>query len=380
MKNPATQLRQCVPRAAFAFRGYNTTNLGRSAELLAHPRYTAIVEQVLDEASQICRDITSKPIDLAARIRRREETTLASYDEAIALVVAMSLAQIRLLEQCFDIRYADSPLTFGYSLGELTAIIAGGVFPMSEALRVPLVVAEDCVALAEGVTMGVLFSRGPALNLDDVQRLCLSINMQGEGVIGISAYLAPNTCLLMGQGETISRFAERMRDVFHERVYLRKNADQWPPVHTSIVWQRGVPNRAGILMHTLSGGFTPPSPPVLSLVTGECSYDGLNARELLNKWIDHPQRLWDAVEATLTMGLDTVIHVGPDPNLIPATFKRLSENILAQQNENLSLRALSRVVRNPWLAALLPQHASLLRAPLQQHLILEDWLLDHAAD
>ena len=39
---------------AFAFRGYNTTNLGRTTELLAHPAYGPIVERYLVEASAIC--------------------------------------------------------------------------------------------------------------------------------------------------------------------------------------------------------------------------------------------------------------------------------------------------------------------------------------
>jgi [acyl-carrier-protein] S-malonyltransferase len=35
---------------AFAFRGYNTTNLGRTSELLAHPAYGPVVERYLVEA------------------------------------------------------------------------------------------------------------------------------------------------------------------------------------------------------------------------------------------------------------------------------------------------------------------------------------------
>ena len=61
-------------------------------------------------------------------------------------------------------------LAFGYSLGEASALIAAGVFEMKHLLRVPLALADDCVALADGVTMGVLFSRGPAFDFDAVER------------------------------------------------------------------------------------------------------------------------------------------------------------------------------------------------------------------
>ncbi len=227
--------------------------------------------------------------------------------------------------------------------------------------------------------MGVLFSRGPLLDFEEVKRLCLRINAEGQGVIGISAFLAPNTVLLLGQNGTIDRFSQEMHDVFPARVYLRKNHDPWPPVHTPLVWQRNIPNRVGMLAHTLPGGFTKPNPPIFSLVTGKASYTDYNAREILVQWIDHPQRLWDAVYETLAIGIETVIHVGPAPNLIPATYNRLRDNVQAQLTGNslnsMGLRAMARAVRRPWLTALLPSRTALLRAPTVAHVILEDWLL-----
>jgi len=375
----ATNLLERLGSSAFAFRGYNMTNLGRSPELLAHPAYGPVLARYLNEASAVCSDVMKRPIDLVARVRERRETTIESYAEAIAMIVAVELAHVQLLEEFFDIRMSRARMVYGYSLGELTAVVAAGVFEMQDGLRLPLEVADDCVALAHDATMGVLFSRGPLLNFDEVRRLCLRINAEGHGVIGISAFLAPNTVLLMGQGETIDRFAKEMHDVFPARVYLRKNHEKWPPVHTPIVWQRNIPNRVAQLAHTLKGGFTKPKPPVFSLVTGKASYTDFNAREILVDWIDQPQRLWDAVYETLASGVKTVFHVGPDPNLIPATFNRLRDNVQAQLTGNslnkLGLRAMARVVRRPWLTALLPSRTALLRAPAVDHIIVEDWLL-----
>ncbi|MCI0454560.1 MAG: ACP S-malonyltransferase, partial [Candidatus Dadabacteria bacterium] len=90
----------------------------------------------------------------------------------------------------------------------------------------------------------------------------------------------------MGQNGTVDRFGSLMHDVFPKRVYLRKNSDRWPPVHTPLVWQRNIPNRVGALAHTLPGGFTKPNPPVFSLVTGKTSYNDFNSREILVQWID----------------------------------------------------------------------------------------------
>jgi [acyl-carrier-protein] S-malonyltransferase len=119
---------------------------------------------------------------------------------------------------------------------------------------------------------------------------------------------------------------------------------------------------------------------VLSLVTGKVSYDDTNSRELINQWIDHPQRLWEAVCEILSMGVNTVVHVGPAPNIVPATFERLAANVESQNKGSRRLRALSVAVRRPWLQALLPKRASLLRATMIQQVILEDWLLEQKLD
>jgi [acyl-carrier-protein] S-malonyltransferase len=131
-------------------------------------------------------------------------------------------------------------------------------------------------------------------------------------------------------------------------------------------------------MHTLPLVLEAPHPPVFSLVTGSYGYTAVSARDLLYRWIDHPQRLWDAVYHTLASGATAVLHIGPAPNIVPATFQRLSADVLSQTQESLSLRALSAAVRRQWLRRMLPERTALLRAPYVEQIILEDWLLAHA--
>lgn len=373
-------LQDQIANSAFVFRGYNVTNLGRSTELLAHPAYGPVVEHYLEEASKVCCDLLGRKIDLVARVERHEEVGLEAYAEAVALILAMEIAHLKLLAEFFGIEYAKVRIAFGYSLGEIGALVAGGVMDMSAALHIPLTMAEDCFDLAHDVTLGVLFSRGPALDADAVQRLCLRINLAGQGTVGISSYLSPNSILLMGQGNTIDRFTDLMREWIPQKLYLRKNDSKWPPLHTPIVRQRNIPDRAAVMMQTLPGGFTAPVPPVLSMVTGKASYNDFNARDLLAQWVDHPQRMWDVVTETLAMGIETIVHIGPEPNLVPATFKRLADNVATQMSsrswEGMGLRAVGQAVRRPWLAKILPVRSALLRAPFIQQVNVEDWLLE----
>jgi [acyl-carrier-protein] S-malonyltransferase len=228
----------------------------------------------------------------------------------------------------------------------------------------------------------VLFTRGGALNPADVERLCRAISAEGKGLIGPSAYLSPNTALLLGQGHTLSRVETLMREFIPEKVMLRRNPNQWPPLHSPLVWERSIPNRAAMMLYHLQEQPRIPSPPIISCVTGEESYKGPDSREVLIKWTDAPQRLWDVIDTTLSRGIEVVLHVGPAPSLIASTFARLENNVgrqLGQSNRYLHMlgRGLaSELNRHAWLTRLLPSKAALLRLPYLVHVNLEDWLLE----
>lgn len=373
-----------IPRISdtvFAFRGYNVTNSGRSAELLAAPAYRGIMEDVLKHASELCADTLKCPCDLIEQVRTARPSTLGTFAEDIAIILAVEIAQLRILKEIFGVNFAQAPLAFGYSLGEIAALVCGGVYGLSQVLPPLLELAPGCAELGRDVTMGIVFSRGHELDQAVVASLCREINWQGRGVIGISAVLSPNTALILGQGDTVDRFAGMMKDFgLPKTVHLRKNDSRWPPLHTPLLWQIDLPAKAQNRMLTIRGGEKPPQPRIFSLATGAADYTAINSREIIARWLDHPQRLWDAIFATLSAGHEIVVHVGPQPNLVPATFRRLSENVESQLKgrswNSLGLRAVSTIWR-PWLARLLSKRSALLRAPYLIHINLEDWLLEH---
>jgi len=370
-----------ITSTALSFRGYNLTNMGRTSELLSGAAYRDIVTEELQRFSTVCNEFSDTSVDLVKRVEQNDEPGLKHYAESIALIVAAEVAQMRLLNEIHQVETSRAQVALGYSLGELTAISFAGIFAIDELVRVPLAMAADSLKLAHDTRMGVLFSRGPTIDETDVERLCLQITSENNGTIGISAVLSPNTYLLIGQQETVNRFKAVMHDLLPTRAHLRVNNKRWPPLHTPIVRQKNITDRASVMLETLSGGFSPPTPPILSLATGKMSYDDHSARDVIRKWVDHPQRLWDVVDETLDLGVETILHIGPEPNVIPATFNRLSKNVIEQTSGrslgSLGMRAVSGLARRPWLAALLPARASLLRAPHLNHVIVEDWLLEN---
>ncbi len=372
------ELAKGISRTALAFRGYNHANLGRTPELLDVPEYRPILTRYLNEASEACAEIIGRDVDLVQRVESRQETTLEDYADSIALIVSVEQAQLEILHEVHGVDYHDASFSFGFSLGEIAALVAGGSYAMKDALRIPLTLAADGVDLAGDVTLGILFCRREELSLDKVNHILLSINAEGKGVIGISTHLGPNSVLVMGSGETIDLLRGRLKDIAPKGVHLRCNEHRWPPLHTPIVWEKNFSNRAACMLHTLPGGFKAPEPRVLSLVTGQISYDDFNARSHMIRWVDHTQKLWDAVYQVLSSGTRSVIHIGPAPNIIPATFDRLAGNVESQTKDSRRMQALSVAIDRPWLRNLLPRRAALLRAPRIEHIVLEDWLLEHA--
>ena len=311
-----TSRKRIQASTAFAFRGFDVENVGRSAELLDHPVYGPIVGRLLAEASDLCSESIHAKVDLEAHIRAGARTSLDFFPQDVATIVATELAQMTVLEECFGIPARDARLSFGYSIGELSALVWSGVFTLEQLLPIPLALAPECAELAADLTMGVLFTRGPALPMDEVERLCRGISSEGAGLIGPSAFLSPNTALILGQGDTIDRLDAAKGSLLNHKshkVLLRRNPNHWPPLHSPLVWQRHIPDRTALALYKTGGGQKKPTPTLLSCVTGSASYDVENTRELLTDWTDHPQRLWDVIDRTLAMGIETVIHVGPGP-------------------------------------------------------------------
>lgn len=379
-----TPLAKWLPSTALAMRGFGQTNLGRTPELLAVPAYREIVQRRLLEAGRLCTQATGKPVDLVARVEGRLEPDNDAFAEAIALVFAAELAQLDLLREIHGMDPCAARMAFGYSLGELTAIVVSGLYPLEAVMRAPLELAADCAAMAADVTMGIVFSRRTTIDEAMINRLCEEVTVDGRGAVAVSAIISPNTLLVLGEGDTIERLGKRLEQLDGLPILVRTKEGIWPPLHTPLVRKKHIPDRAAVMIRETPRLSETPRPPIWSLVTGQREYEKDSGRETLRRWVDSPQRLWDVVRAVLVEDIRTVIHVGPEPNVIPATFQRLAENVvrqtLAWSLSGVRLRTVQQMTRSTWLTPLLPRNGSLLRAPRVRHVVLEDWLLENVPE
>lgn len=359
----------------FAFRGYNFENLGSTPELLAHPVYGPYMRRRLIECGEIASQNVGRNVDLVRRVEKRIEADLKGYSDAIALIIAAELAQLDILREVFHVELEKSQYYFGYSLGEIVALCAAGALSVEDAVGIPTALADDTATLAETCQLAVVFCRKQELPLKLVQQCCIETNQEADELVGVSAVLSPNSVLLIGEGTALDRCREKLAALLPCRVFFKVNEHRWPPMHTPLVWRKSINTRAAMFMARMASGLKPPQPPVLSLVTGKRSYDEINLRDTIYRWVDQPQQLWAVVYETLRSGTETIVHIGPGPNIIPATYHRLSDNVQVQTKGSLGTRTLSTFVNRPWLKNLLPERAALLRAPMIQHIMIEEWLL-----
>jgi len=377
---------QAGNRIAVSFRGYNVTNSGKTRELLSHSLLKDRLRERLDQGSQLCHDVLGLQVDLHRDVASGRPSSLETYSPDLAMIVAVELAHwdamCELLgsEICSRIR-----LLTGYSLGEVAAVIVAGLMSFEQAMTPILELSVDAAALAPAVSMGIVFSRGPTLDVEVIREKCIELTARGHGVIAISTYLSPNTVLLMGEGDTVDEFKAEMSEFLPRSVHLRKNPHHWPPLHTPIVLKKHLRDRAAVMLQTAQCHPILPELPILSCVEGDIAYNGRNTRHLMTDWVDHPQRLWDCVHAMLRMGIDQVIHLGPEPNILPATLTRLADNVQNQLDQpswySYGLRTFSRwTADRQWLANLISRDAALLRAPFVKQVNFEDWLLEAADD
>ncbi len=377
---PREELKKRISTAAIAFRGYDVSNIGRSAELLEHPVYGPIVRATLESASACCSDAQGEKVDLVQRILDHEPSDISTFVHDIGTVVGMQVAQIRILEQIFEIPVRQARLSFGHSIGELSALVLGGVYEMEQLLPVPLSLAKDCAELTADTTLGILSVHGAMLQIEDVEHLCASISRRGHGLIGPSTYLSPYQVLLLGQHDTLSyaragdaRLSARGRHVCGAGRTTGRRCTRRSSGSATFLTERRwrcITSVAAIESRA------PPSCRARRAARATIEW---NSRAVLADWTDHPQRLWDVMENALASGAEIVLHVGPEPKLFPTGFDRLSNRIMKQLKmrhlDRLGSSVIPSISRNSWLTRKLPANAVLLRAPFLNHIILEDWLL-----
>ena len=110
--------------------------------------------------------------------------------------------------------------------------------------------------------MGILFTRGAGPARGGRRAALPAVSSEGHGLIGPSAFLSPNTALVLGQGDTLDRL-ERADGASSCPAKVDAPAQPEPLAAAALRrWSgsRNIPNRTAMALYQIGGGPPKPTP------------------------------------------------------------------------------------------------------------------------
>lgn len=269
---------------AVVFPGQGSQHPGMADPWAEHPAGRA----VLDEAS------TAMGRDLVADAH--DADALATTEFVQPALLACGVAAFRVLEAE---GLSEVVGAAGHSLGEFSALVAAGVFPLGGALRVVVVRGEAMQRAGEARpgTMTALLGAGP----DDAEALC--DEARGDDVLVVANRNSPVQSVISGSVPAIERAESLAADQRIRAVRLNVAG----AFHSALMDPAVRP-----ILDALAGlEFGKPAFPIAENVSGSLVSDPIELRELLERHVTSPVRWQDCADALAAAGADTFLECGP---------------------------------------------------------------------
>jgi len=276
---------------AFIFPGQGSQKVGMGrdlAEASAHAR--EVFEEVDDALNQ----------KLTAIIQEGTESELTLTSNAQPAIMANSIATLRVLENEFGIRLAETAeCVAGHSLGEYSALCAAGAFSLTETaklLRLRGIAMQDAVPIGVGAMAALL-----GADIDKASALAEAA--AGGQVCEVANDNDPTQVVISGHTEAIDRAIEMAKDHGIKRgIKLPVSA----PFHCSLM-------QPAAQRMQMALGNTPPSAftvPLYANVTAARVADPAEEQGLLVEQVTGRVRWRESVLAMREDGVERFVEIG----------------------------------------------------------------------
>jgi [acyl-carrier-protein] S-malonyltransferase len=264
--------------------GQGSQFAGMADPWTAHPAGRAVI----DEASEVL----SRDLALGCA----DESLLATTEFAQPALLACDVASFRVLEATGAAGWVGAA---GHSLGEFAALVAAGVVPFADAMRIVIVRGREMQRAGEDHpgTMTALLGLGA----EDASALC--DEARDDDVLLVANENSPQQVVISGSVPAIER-AEALCSQRKVRAVRLRVAGAF---HCPLMEPAVAPLREAIDAVT----FAPPRFPVASNVTGALVRDPEELRTLLVRHVVSPVRWESCAQALRAAGADTFLEAGP---------------------------------------------------------------------
>lgn len=271
---------------AVVFPGQGSQAVGMATDFAArHPEARAVFEEA-DAALGV---------PISHWIGQGPEATLRRTEVTQPAILAASIAMYRVLEPRLP-----SPPAFlaGHSLGEYTALVAGGGLEFAEAIRLVRrrgALMQEAVPEGAGAMAAVL-----GLPAEAVARACAGI----DGLVAPANFNSTAQTVIAGERAAVAAATSALREAGAKRVVpLEVSA----PFHCALMR----PAMEKLTPALAEACFRELRVPVVSNVTAQPYRGAEDARDLLRQQVCAPVRWVDSVRTFVEAGVRVQLEVGP---------------------------------------------------------------------
>ncbi len=214
-------------------------------------------------------------------------------------ILTTSIALLRALEERVSVR----PLCLaGHSLGEYTALVAGGAFDFEDAVRMVHArgrFMQESVPDGHGAMAAVL-----GASPEEVEEACAWARADTGKVVTPANYNSPRQTVIAGDAAAVEIACSKAR---------REGAQRTIPLPVSAPFHCALmaPAAEKLALELSRVRFSDVDPPVVTNVEAEPNRDGSRVAELLETQVTAPVRFTDMVRNMASLGVTTMLEIGP---------------------------------------------------------------------
>jgi [acyl-carrier-protein] S-malonyltransferase len=202
----------------------------------------------------------------------------------------------------------------GHSVGEYAALVAAGSLDAAEAMGLVIERGRAMAAMHEGGMAALL---GAEASL--AEEICQAVEASGAGTVVVANLNAPGQVVLSGSREALDAALALAR----ERGVRRAMALNVSGAFHSPLMAPAAERFATLLD---AAAFRDSSVPVACNVDGDATRDAAALRDRLRRQLTAPVRWVDCVTTLVSLGVDTLVEVGPG-SVLSGLAKRIAPEV-----------------------------------------------------